>query len=63
MPIIYKIISHWNTDIFEQTVSQYLNDGYILAGGVSYSPYEENKMWWCQAVIKKIENNNYQINK
>jgi hypothetical protein len=56
----YKVIvTRDNLDMFQLTVSQHLNSGWELSGGVSCTMYTDSysaATIWSQAVYKKVSN-------
>ena len=56
----YKVVViRNNQDIFQTTVTEHLNDGWELSGGVSCTMYADSysaSTIWAQAVYKKVSN-------
>ena len=56
----YKVVViRNNQDIFQTTVTEHLNDGWELSGGVSCTMYADSysaSTIWAQAICKKVSN-------
>jgi len=66
MPYEYKVLTvsgqyaETAEKAFNKIVTQYINAGWILQGGVAINTEttENDKVTYCQAVVRKIENPN-----